>query len=324
MKKNFLQVLTFFILSSSLFAQAPNSKWITVLDSPDESIYIDTSNIRQYENQLSALTLTSYKTPQTFASITKPAIYVKTQLLFNIPLRKYSVIGTLYYDKELKILGETSLPGFSSNSENFGKPIDGNQVMTAIFTKAYELINKETPPPAEDRADKLEGLSNALSSSQAGQGTTGSLAKVNTDAAKQTQEIQQTKIPVDNSKAKVFTSPGLKDSSIRILSNPPNKTEPTKQLQSDKAAKSSGDKDYNTEAETNLKGTIFTDGSKYSFQVSSWKVKAKAESEVQRLKSEGHNAFITEGIVKGSTWYRVRIGYFNSLEETEAYMKKIK
>jgi cell division protein FtsN len=45
---------------------------------------------------------------------------------------------------------------------------------------------------------------------------------------------------------------------------------------------------------------------------------------MQKLKTQHNNAFISEGIVKGITWYRVRIGFFNSLEETEAYMKKLK
>ena len=84
------------------------------------------------------------------------------------------------------------------------------------------------------------------------------------------------------------------------------------------------EKSYNSQNESNPKSTIFTDGTKYSFQVSSWRNKPKAKEEVQKLKGRNHNAFITEGIVKGKTWYRVRIGFFNSLEETEAYMKKLK
>jgi cell division septation protein DedD len=84
------------------------------------------------------------------------------------------------------------------------------------------------------------------------------------------------------------------------------------------------EKPYNSQKESNPKSTIFTDGTKYSFQVSSWKNKSKAESEVQKLKSRHHNAFIAEGLVKGVTRYRVRIGYFRSLEETEAYMLKLK
>ena len=80
---------------------------------------------------------------------------------------------------------------------------------------------------------------------------------------------------------------------------------------------------YDTSGETNPKSRIFTDGKKYSFQVSSWRIKSKAQNEIKRLKAKGHNAFMTEGSVHGRTWFRVRIGYFNSLEETEAYMKKM-
>jgi len=81
--------------------------------------------------------------------------------------------------------------------------------------------------------------------------------------------------------------------------------------------------EYDTKSERIIKGTIFSDGQKFCYQVSSWKIKSRAENEVARLKRNGENAFIVEANVpsKGGLWYRVRIGYFNSLEETENYIK---
>ncbi len=83
--------------------------------------------------------------------------------------------------------------------------------------------------------------------------------------------------------------------------------------------------EYDFAKETNPTGVIFTDGKLYCFQVSSWKTRAQAEKEVSRLKDKGHNAFIQEAeLGKKGTWYRVRIGFFNSLKEAVAYRKKVR
>ena len=70
---------------------------------------------------------------------------------------------------------------------------------------------------------------------------------------------------------------------------------------------------------------FFTDGKLYCFQLSSWKIKAQADKEVTRLKSLGYSALVQEAsIPKMGKWYRVRIGYFNSLQEAADYKKKMK
>lgn len=71
---------------------------------------------------------------------------------------------------------------------------------------------------------------------------------------------------------------------------------------------------------------IFYDGEVYMIQVSSWRSSAIAEREVERLRKEGYDAFIYKLFLqsKGSTWNRVRIGYFNTLEEAESFLVKNK
>ncbi len=80
----------------------------------------------------------------------------------------------------------------------------------------------------------------------------------------------------------------------------------------------------NTAGETRLSNMVFFDGKSYSFQISSWKNKLLAQSEVDRLRSLGFNAFSTEAFLpdKGGTWYRIRIGYFNSEREAVDFKKK--
>lgn len=74
---------------------------------------------------------------------------------------------------------------------------------------------------------------------------------------------------------------------------------------------------YRFEIERNVGGMIFTDGYKYCIQVSSWRNKEKAESEVNKLKTQGYNAFSTEANLPelDGVWYRVRVGFFDSLDE---------
>lgn len=77
-------------------------------------------------------------------------------------------------------------------------------------------------------------------------------------------------------------------------------------------------------ADTRIGKSVYYDGSNYSVQVSSWRNKAKAEQEIQRLKKLGLNAFLFEAYLpqKGGTWYRVRVGNFKSKEEAEAFESK--
>jgi OOP family OmpA-OmpF porin len=74
---------------------------------------------------------------------------------------------------------------------------------------------------------------------------------------------------------------------------------------------------YNAATERNIGKMIFTDGYLYCFQVSSWRSREKAESEAKRLQSIDYKTFIVVADLPelDGTWYRVRIGYFNSLDE---------
>ncbi len=315
--KSILVILIFSL--EVIYAQAPGPKWINILELSGQTVYVDTSTIKQFSGQISVLSITVYKKAQSIVSLNKEASSVKSQILFNAALKKYSVIGTLYYDKDLKILGETSLPGFASSSDNFSVPIEGNEIMTAIFNKALEYLNsgvvpidtQNTPPVKNDKKNEPVQTIPVV-----------------------TKKVENIK-PVISDTSSAFNRVALylskKDSAQKAITitelqkkNTPKTEEPKQNSVEQKQIKPGIlSKDSENEVETNPKSTIFTDGSKYSFQVSSWKNKSKADSEVARLKGAGHNAFITEGLVRGATWYRVRIGYFNTLEAAEDYQKKI-
>ena len=309
------------ICGIELYAQSPGLKWEKVYDSKDQIVYVDTSSIKQFENQISVLSITTYKQPQLIASLNKEAKSVKSQILFNAASKKYTVIGTLYYDKNLKILGETSLPGFTSGSENFSIPLEGNLMMTAVFNKSVEYLKSGVAVIEQKDFSKNNDKNKEQSS-------------LNPPKSKLSEnQLNKTTKDSINAKDRVAFFLNKKDSvqkseQKKNITSPSNdKSKPNTSLKTvvtPKKSETISKSENESESETNPKSTIFTDGTKYSFQVSSWKNKSKAENEVSRLKSEGHNSFITEGYVRGATWYRVRVGYFNSLEEAEEYMKKIK
>lgn len=82
---------------------------------------------------------------------------------------------------------------------------------------------------------------------------------------------------------------------------------------------------YNSAVERNVGKMIFTDGYLYTVQVSSWRSRAKAESEVKRLQNEGYNAFIVIAELPelDGIWYRVRVGYYSTFEEASRVRERI-
>lgn len=82
---------------------------------------------------------------------------------------------------------------------------------------------------------------------------------------------------------------------------------------------------YNSIVERNVGNMIFTDGYLYCFQVSSWRSRIKAEAEMKKMQSAGYNSFIVIANLPelDGTWYRVRIGYFNSLDEAKKVKSKM-
>ena len=74
---------------------------------------------------------------------------------------------------------------------------------------------------------------------------------------------------------------------------------------------------YNPSVERNVGKMVFTDGYLYCYQVSSFRSRTKAEQESSELKAKGFDSFVVIADLPDldGTWYRVRVGYFNTLDE---------
>ena len=108
----------------------------------------------------------------------------------------------------------------------------------------------------------------------------------------------------------------------------PKIQEPIKQIEPVEKAKTidKSSQAYNASNEFPLAKNIWSDGNKYVIQVSSWKTEEKAEMMAARWRAKGHNAFVQKSYIPKfkNTYYRVRIGYFNTLSEAKAYQKKLR
>lgn len=281
---SFIFIIAVFAKSN---AQVLDTKWIKVVDSDEQSVFLDSTNIKHINNQITIVSLTQFTRPQYISAYKKEAGSIKSQILFNISTRKYSLLGSLYYDSQLRIIGETSIPGLSLGNETFAIPVDSNKIIKALYRKTVSLLEIDTTKYFDkESANKEERLRSIIVNSDSVQ-----LGQLNEEVEKNSISIK-----ANNRDIKINTD-------VKLPKN---------------------DSEYNYRQERNVRSTIFTDGQKYCFQVSSWKQKTQAEREVERLRRNGEKAFFVEANVpsKGGKWYRVRIGYFNSIEEIENYIRK--
>ncbi len=84
--------------------------------------------------------------------------------------------------------------------------------------------------------------------------------------------------------------------------------------------------EYDYVNERHVEGNIFTDGNQFCVQQSAWRTEKKANSQANGLKQLGFNAFVVKKYFPKTqkTWYRVRIGYFDTLQEARKVQSQIK
>ncbi|MBM4172279.1 MAG: hypothetical protein FJ214_10460 [Ignavibacteria bacterium] len=289
--------ILFFFSYLLIFAQSPNVNWVKVYESTESTVYVDTSNIKKFDEQISALGFYVYPSPIEITEIKKQAASAKARILFNNELRNFTVIGTLYYDSNWKIIGETTLQSYTLGNISVGEPIDSSKVMLSIYNKCLEKLDsiKTKPNRIELTKTKREKVEPPIDT-------------VKSDREKLTAKFIDKKLN--------------EEVNISI----PKKADKLKEEKSSIIPTSTNPQTYNPTNEKNVKGMIFSDGTFFCFQVSSWKLKSQAEREISNLKNQGHNAFVTEINLpnRGGNWFRVRVGYFTTLEETENYQRRFR
>ncbi|MCR4337892.1 MAG: SPOR domain-containing protein [Candidatus Omnitrophica bacterium] len=62
----------------------------------------------------------------------------------------------------------------------------------------------------------------------------------------------------------------------------------------------------------------------FTIQVASYKDRKRAELGLEGVKAAGHDGYIAEANVKGSTVYRLYVGQFSSKDEANSYLSKVR
>jgi len=88
--------------------------------------------------------------------------------------------------------------------------------------------------------------------------------------------------------------------------------------------KTKSDINYKFENEKMLRDLYFTDGNLFCFQVGAFRSVEKSSGIAEKLINSGHNAFVVKAnpFNNEEIWYRIRIGFFNSLAEAKKYKKE--
>lgn len=340
-----LLILNMFLTIS--YSQGIREKWDVVIDDGLKSVSIDTTSIRKNGRQISFWVLEEYKKTQEFSDSQIKIKKIKSQYLINSTTVRYSVIGKLFYDELGKLVGETSTPRLSGGGESFYIAIQPNSLEELLLNRVSEQIDTETENKpqfsmAQTQAEQqgVRDTSNLLDINQRENG----IAEASTSIAinNPAEEVisnNTIKVPVRNTRfngnettgsAKIYDTATGEYIELRDTSSVPAESRVPVKIQTVESSSEPYVKPpagvYNIESERNVTNTIFSDGNSYCFQVSSWKTKSIADQEVNRLRNKGHNAYLVEAQPqhKRGTWYRVRIGYFNSLNEAKSAERSAK
>ncbi len=86
-----------------------------------------------------------------------------------------------------------------------------------------------------------------------------------------------------------------------------------------------GSMGYDDSNEKHVGNMIFTDGNTYVFQVASFRTRPQAEKLARSLVNVGEKAFVVEANLPSldGTWYRVRVGYYQTLYDAQTNRARI-
>ncbi len=346
--------ILFLLLFNLASAQSISNDWIPINSEEESTIYLNSSKIIGYGNELSVWAfedLTKVLKSEKNGNIKR----IKTHYLFNKMKKRFAEIGIIYYDDKGQIINRSSKSNFQGTSAAFMTPIKSNPKVEIIYKEVISFLIT-----GNIRSIDLEDTSLSNSAVKVDNNTEMEIPIAHRKQAESYKEEKELTPEIENVQAEKIsnqvTNVGLAttkvsensddvvdltkeswnnipkiDKKMEINEKPTVSTiEPSKELENYIGEKSiniheSSKAEYNSNSERALKNAIFTDGKLYCFQVSSWKTKAYADRELNKLISEGYNAFLisVKPKHKKSIWHRVRVGYFNTLEETKKAQRSV-
>lgn len=329
--------LIFIILSiNSIFAQELTENWQIIKSDDYSDIFIDPDKVVEYGNDISVWALEKLKVVQLIDK-SDEILSIKTHYLFNKMKKRYAEIGIIYYDSKGGIVNRSSKSSFNGGPSAFLTPITASAKTQIIFNtvisymitgeiaNVVDTVSKNINPKNQtentDEKSKVETVNNINYEDKNIESVEANVEDINIEkehSNHNTKEDFTLKIP-EQAEIKEIDQSGIPNTNVSLneidkvqISNLPKIIVP--------------EKEYNAENERALANAIFTDGNLYCIQISSWKTKSYADREINKLLEKGFNAFIfsVKPKNKNSIWHRVRVGYFDSLEEAQRIQKAIK
>lgn len=305
MKRITFPVLITLLMFSSVCAQTAK-KYQVIKDDSEKIIYLDTKNIRQVDNKISVWSMVVYKQMTQTDEMGRKIGKVKTQYMINRYSKKYSVIGFLVYDEIGRMIKNNSNVNITDNQPTqFNEDVDSNIEVALVFDKALEFLKDgsiSSDFPETDSRPKIVTVP--------------------------VRNAEEESLPVEKEKTKVELTDEM---GKRVKENPvvfrsgekPVEVEDNDDPVVEAAQPIIERRTYNPNNERIVRGVIFTDGNLFVVQKASFRERNRADSEAARLKRLGEEAFVTRAVIPSKgTWYRVRVGYFNSLQEAENYLRR--
>ena len=358
MKKIAEFLLVFFLFASFQYAQFLPRKWVKVYEDSTAKVYVDTTSIRERSSQIILWTLEDYTQGKSVRGIPQTVFRAKNQYVINDLTKRFSTLGSLYYDKLGKLIGDNYNRNITGAGEIFSKPVNLNLKIKSIydFTKKYlnsSLRSREKI--AKSDSSEIESPKRAEKTvSETPKDTVRETAKKKTDIPAFSLSKSATQKPIPKKKnTKPKKSVARELSREKIVATPQTvfqlknekplastelpkpkvpvipkeditKKSPTTSTKAPGEVSKAGK--YNSKKERFVTSTILTDGNLYVIQVSSWKNSRIAQKQLEKLKKLGYNAFIVRVYIKRKhgTWNRVRVGYFKTLREAKKIEKKIR
>jgi hypothetical protein len=144
--------------------------------------------------------------------------------------------------------------------------------------------------------------------------------KIEPKKANQTAAAEKTQTGAADNKA---AAPKTQTNSGTVKAQTPNAPAQTAASQQKQPRTAGTPEIVEDAADKLISENIYYNGKKYSVQVSSWRGKSIALAEAGKLLKSGYNAYVLKAYVDKfkATYYRVRIGGFNTAEEARKFAK---
>ena len=141
-KKLYLATIFFFV-SIPLLSQSTD-KLVKVNFEAVDKVYIVENSMKALENNdIFVWTETSHNVPLTIESVDDKIYKTRTNYLFSTKLKKYALLGVIYYDEDGDVLQSFDY-GNKSDLENYkyNFPVIPNSETEAIIQKCTELLGR--------------------------------------------------------------------------------------------------------------------------------------------------------------------------------------